>query len=329
MSWSIVVAGGAGFIGSHLCDSLVARGDSVVCVDNLLTGRGDNIRHLDGGATFTFVDVDVVQLTAADLQGAGVDVGRIDAVVNLASPASPRDYLSLPVETLTVGSRGTSALLQLARDAGARFVLGSTSEVYGDPHEHPQRESYWGNVNPIGERSVYDESKRFAEALTSAFHRRHGLDTAIVRIFNTFGPRMKLGDGRVVTNFIGQALRGEPLTVYGDGSQTRSLCYVDDVVRGLVAVIDAVHPGPFNLGNPDELTMSDLALLVLEMTGSSSGIVYRPLPDDDPQRRRPDVSLIGAELGWAPKVALREGLSSTIDAMRAVLEGRGHDADHE
>ncbi len=317
---TVLIAGGAGFIGSHLCDALVERGDGVVCVDNLITGRRRNVSHLDDRPGFRFVDCDVAALTEEALGAAGIDPSTLDVMVNLASPASPRDYRALPLETLHAGSAGTTALLELARATSARFVLGSTSEVYGDPHQHPQVETYWGNVNPIGERSVYDEAKRFGEAVTSAYHRRHELDCAIVRIFNTYGPRMKLDDGRVVTNFVGQALHGEPLTVYGDGSQTRSLCYVDDLVRGLMATIDADSYGPYNLGNPIELTILELAGLVLELTGSDSTAVKLPLPADDPHRRRPDITRAHADLGWEPKVGLREGLLATIESLRRDLD---------
>ena len=300
----VVVTGGAGFLGSHVCDVLVARGDDVVCVDNLCTGRHDNVAHLGGRANFTFVAGDV---------SAGIDVaGPVDLVMHLASPASPPEYLRLAIETLEVGSLGTMHTLRLARDKGARFFLASTSEVYGDPLVHPQPESYWGNVNPIGPRSVYDEAKRFAEAVTMAYHRERGVDVRISRIFNTYGPRMRADDGRVVTNFVTQALAGRPLTVYGQGSQTRSFCYVDDQVRGLVALPDSDHVGPVNIGNPDEFTVLELARAVLELTGSDSEIVFEPLPRDDPAQRRPDISLAAKVLGWEPRVALREGLERTI-----------------
>jgi nucleoside-diphosphate-sugar epimerase len=300
----VVVTGGAGFLGSHVCDVLVARGDDVVCVDNLCTGREDNIAHLGGQANFTFVAGDV---------STGVDVaGPVDLVMHLASPASPPEYLRLAIETLEVGSLGTMHTLRLAREKGARYFLASTSEVYGDPLVHPQPETYWGNVNPIGPRSVYDEAKRFAEAVTMAYHRERGVDVRISRTFNTYGPRMRADDGRVVTNFVTQALAGRPLTVYGQGSQTRSFCYVDDQVRGLVALADSDHVGPVNIGNPDEFTVLELARAVLELTGSDSDIVFQPLPRDDPTQRRPDISLAAKVLGWEPRVALREGLERTI-----------------
>jgi len=274
----IVVTGGAGFLGSHLCDALVARGDSVICVDDLSTGNLDNLTGLVGHRRFRFVEADV---------SAALDVhGPVDAVAHLASPASPPDYLRLPLQTLAVGSRGTENALELARRAGARFLMASTSEVYGDPLVHPQEESYWGNVNPVGPRSVYDEAKRYAEALSLAYHRTHGVDVGIVRIFNTYGPRMRPHDGRVVSSFIAQALGGEPLTIYGDGKQTRSFCYVSDLIRGLVAMLDSTETGPFNLGNPEEWTVADLAELVLDITGSDSEIQYHALPVDDPVRRR-------------------------------------------
>ncbi len=303
-----VVAGGAGFLGSHLCDALLARGDEVVALDNLSTGAEANLADATRSDRFSFVHCDV-----------SVDVpvrGRVDAVFNLASPASPPTYLALPLETLAVGSEGTRRLLELAADHGARFVLASTSEVYGDPEVHPQREDYWGHVNPIGPRSVYDESKRFAEALTMAHHRARGTDVGIARIFNTYGPRLSAGDGRVVSNFVVQALRGEPLTMYGDGTQTRSLCYVDDLVRGLVALLDKGATGPVNLGNPFEVTMLELAQLILAATGSSSGIVHRELPTDDPTRRRPDISLAASALGWSPVVSFDEGIARTIEYFR-------------
>ena len=309
----VVVAGGAGFLGSHVCDALIARGDEVVCLDNLLTGRRANIAHLDNDRAFEFVECDVAD--------AAVVQGDVDAVMHLASAASPRDYLALPLETLAAGSAGTKNLIDLALAHDARFFLASTSEVYGDPQVHPQPESYWGHVNPIGERSVYDEAKRFAEALTVASRRTLGLDSRIVRIFNTYGPRMKPDDGRVVSNFIVQALRGDPLTIYGDGNQTRSFCYVDDEVRGFLALLDGAEPGPVNIGNPGEFTMLELADLVLDMTGSKSEISFAPMPADDPTRRRPDIALARRSLGWEPAVDLRTGLESTIPYFAASLAG--------
>ena len=302
----IVVAGGAGFLGSHLCDVLIARGDSVICVDDLSTGTTENVAHLDGHERFSFVRTDVSR---------SVEVGtgqQIDAVCNLASPASPPAYLQRPLETLAAGSEGTRLLLELAREHGARFLMASTSEIYGDPDVHPQVESYRGNVDPTGPRSVYDEAKRFAESITMAMHRTYGVDVGIARIFNTYGPRLAPGDGRVVSNFISQALRGEPLTVYGDGSQTRSLCYVDDEVAGLIALLDSSLTGPVNIGSPDERTVAELATLVLEVADSDSPIVYLPLPTDDPTRRCPDITLAISELGWKPTPELRDGLAATM-----------------
>ncbi len=302
----VVVAGGAGFLGSHLCDALVARGDAVVCLDDLSTGSRENVAHLLDHDRFTLVVTNVSE--SVELP----DAGPVDAVCNLASPASPPAYLARPFDTLAVGSEGTRRLLELTRRHGARFLMASTSEVYGDPTVHPQVESYRGNVDPTGPRSVYDEAKRFSESLTMAMHRMHGVDVGIVRIFNTYGPRLSAGDGRVVSNFIVQALRGDPLTVYGDGSQTRSLCYVEDEVRGLVALLDSSLVGPVNIGNPDERTMLDLARFVLEVTGSASEVVFEPLPTDDPTRRCPDITLARRELGWEPRIGLREGIERTI-----------------
>ena len=300
----ILITGGAGFLGSHLCEALVARGDSVVCVDDLSSGRLENIGHLRH-ENLEFIRADV---------SLGLDLpGPFDAVAHLASPASPPLYLRRPLETLAVGSAGTDHALRLAGRDGARFVLASTSEVYGDPAVHPQSEEYWGNVNPIGPRSVYDEAKRFAEALTMAHGRTLGTNVGIVRIFNTYGPRMSAADGRIVTNFIGQALTGQSLTVYGDGSQTRSFCYVDDLVRGLVAMIDSDQTGPINLGNPEEFTVGDFARLVIALTGSSSPVRHLPLPADDPTRRRPAIERAEALLGWRPQVPVTDGLARTIE----------------
>jgi dTDP-glucose 4,6-dehydratase len=309
----VVVAGGAGFLGSHLCDALVARGDRVVCLDNLVTGRRSNIAHLRDDSAFEFLECDVTEAIPVG--------GPVDAVMHLASAASPRDYFALPLETLAAGSTGTQHLIDLALERDARFFLASTSEVYGDPVVHPQPESYWGNVNPIGERSVYDEAKRFAEALTTASRRARGLDSCIVRIFNTYGPRMKPEDGRVVSNFIVQALRDEPLTIYGDGTQTRSFCFVDDEIRGFLALLDSDERGPVNIGNPGEFTMLELADLVIELTGSNSEISHRPPPPDDPARRRPDIALARRTLGWEPSVDLRTGLARTIPYFSELLAG--------
>jgi dTDP-glucose 4,6-dehydratase len=307
----VVVTGGAGFLGSHLADALLARGDEVVAIDNLATGSVANIEHLFGVRGFTFVEHDVSQYVWVP--------GPVDVVMHFASPASPVDYLELPIQTLKVGSLGTHNTLGLAKAKGARYLLASTSEVYGDPLVHPQSETYWGNVNPIGPRGVYDEAKRFAEAMTMAYHRTHGLDVRIVRIFNTYGPRMRADDGRVVSNFVVQALRGEPLTVYGDGTQTRSFCYVADEIRGFLALLDSDEVGPVNIGNPGEFTVLELAELVLEVTGSTSEIVFEPLPVDDPRQRRPDITLARERLGWEPTVPLREGLERTVAHFRAVL----------
>ena len=304
-----VVTGGAGFVGSHLCDALLTRGDKVVCLDNLSTGRLENIEHLIGHSDFEFYETDV---------SAGVDIsGPVDAVAHFASAASPPHYLRMPLETLAVGSRGTEHSLRLAETNGARFLLASTSEVYGDPTVHPQPEEYWGNVNSIGPRSVYDEAKRFAEALTVAYGNARRVNVGIIRIFNTYGPRMNASDGRVVTNFISQALNGDPITLYGDGTQTRSFCYVDDLIRGIVTMIDSLEPGPINLGNPEEFTIGDFAKLVLRITGSSSPIEYRPLPQDDPTRRRPVINRAKQRLGWQPEVPVAEGVSRMVAWMRS------------
>jgi dTDP-glucose 4,6-dehydratase len=300
-----VVSGGAGFLGSHLCRALVARRWDVLAVDNLLTGRIENVEDLLESKTFELLDHDVTQFFTVD--------GSVDAVLHFASPASPRDYLDYPIKTLKVGSLGTHNTLGLAKATGARYLLASTSEVYGDPQEHPQREQYWGHVNPVGPRGVYDEAKRFAEALAMAYHRTHEIDVKIVRIFNTFGPYLRPDDGRVVSNFLVQAMAGKPLTVYGDGTQTRSYCYVDDEVRGILALLDSDWTGPMNIGNPDEFTVLELAHLVREVTGSSSEIRFEPLPVDDPVRRRPDISLAREVLGWHPQVDLREGLARTYE----------------
>jgi dTDP-glucose 4,6-dehydratase len=307
----VVVTGGAGFLGSHLCERLLDRGDEVVAVDNLLTGALDNIAHLFGREGFTFVRHNVSEFLHVS--------GPVQAILHFASPASPRDYLEFPIQTLKVGSLGTHNGLGLAKDKGARFLLASTSEVYGDPEVHPQREDYWGHVNPIGPRGVYDEAKRFAEAMTMAYHRYHGVDVRIVRIFNTYGERMRPNDGRVVSNFIVQALKGEPITVYGDGSQTRSFCYVADEVRGILALLDGDTVGPVNIGNPGEFTVLELAQKVLEITGSSSEIVFEELPVDDPTQRKPDITLAREKLGWEPEVALPEGLARTADWFRGQI----------
>lgn len=310
----IVVTGGAGFLGSYLCDRLVQRGTEVVCLDNLSTGNTRNVAHLSG-PQFRFLRHDVTTF---------IDVaGEVDAVLHFASPASPQDYLDMPIQTLKVGSLGTHNALGLARAKGARFLLASTSEVYGDPLVNPQREDYWGHVNPIGPRGVYDEAKRFAEAITGAYHRYHGMDTRIVRIFNTYGPRMRPNDGRVVSNFIVQALRGEPLTLYGTGDQTRSFCYVSDLIDGILSLLeappsDAIHL-PFNIGNPGERTVGQLARKILTLTGSGSQIVRYALPEDDPKVRCPDIGRATEFLGWAPRVEIDDGLRRTIEYFREVL----------
>ncbi|MCU1448951.1 MAG: NAD-dependent epimerase/dehydratase [Acidimicrobiales bacterium] len=304
----IVVTGGAGFLGSHLCRALLDRGDDVIALDNLLTGSVDNVEDLFERGSFTFVKHDVTNYVHVS--------GPVDAVLHFASPASPRDYLEHPIKTLKVGSLGTHKTLGLAKEKGARYLLASTSEVYGDPEVHPQPEGYWGHVNPVGPRGVYDEAKRFAEAMTMAYQRAHGVDTRIVRIFNTYGPALRAGDGRVVSNFLVQAIAGKPITVYGDGSQTRSFCYVSDEVRGILALLDSDHMGPMNIGNPDEFTVRQLAEMVIELTGSSSEIVREPLPVDDPTQRRPDITLARKVLGWEPEVALEEGLRRTAQWFR-------------
>jgi dTDP-glucose 4,6-dehydratase len=332
----VLITGGAGFLGSHLCDALLALGHHVVGIDNFITGRPENVSHLMGQERFMFVKYNVCDFLHVD--------GPLDAVLHFASPASPQDYLELPIATLKVGALGTHKALGLAKAKGARFLLASTSEVYGDPLVNPQPESYWGNVNPISPRGVYDEAKRFGEAMTMAYHRYHGLDTRIARIFNSFGPRMRPNDGRVVSNFIVQAIQGKPLTVFGGGTQTRSFCYVDDMVRGIAALLmaesgksvaertdragflsqrsepqpESIHD-PVNVGNPQELTVLEIARLVLKLTGSSSPIQHHPLPVDDPRVRRPDIRRAKALLGWEPKVELEDGLRKTIEYFRKVL----------
>ena len=304
----VLITGGAGFIGSHLCERFLADGADVICMDNLLTGSADNIAHLFSDPRFTFIQQDVTNYIYVK--------GPLDAILHFASPASPVDYLELPIQTLKVGSLGTHKALGLAKEKGARLLLASTSEVYGDPLVHPQNEDYWGNVNPIGPRGVYDEAKRFAEAITMAYRRTHGVQTRIVRIFNTHGPRMRLNDGRVVPNFIVQALRGEPITVYGDGSQTRSFCYVSDLVEGIVRLLWSEHPGPINCGNPMEVTILQFAQRIKALTKSASSIVFKPLPEDDPKVRQPDITRARTLLGWEPKVGLDEGLERTIEYFR-------------
>lgn len=332
----ILITGGAGFLGSHLSDMLLQSGHSVICMDNLLTGRMDNLAHLLGHERFSFIKYDVCDYLHVE--------GPLDAVMHFASPASPQDYMEFPIATMKVGAMGTHKVLGLARAKGARFILASTSEVYGDPLVNPQPETYWGNVNPISPRGVYDEAKRFAEAMTMAFHRYHGVDTRIVRIFNTFGPRMRPHDGRVVSNFIVQALQGKPLSVFGDGLQTRSFCYVDDLARGIISLLmldsdktpeqrtdrkflvsgntgaeTASMHEPVNIGNPRELTVMEIAKLVLALTRSSSQITHHPLPADDPKVRRPDISRARALLNWEPQVPLEDALLRTIDYFKKVI----------
>ena len=308
----LLVTGAAGFLGSHLSDALIARGAEVVGMDNFITGNRANIAHLAGNKAWTFIEHDVTKY---------IDVsGELHGILHFASPASPIDYLELPIQTLKVGSLGTHNALGLAKAKGARFFLASTSEVYGDPLVHPQTEGYWGNVNPIGPRGVYDEAKRFAEAMTMAYHRYHKVDTRIIRIFNTYGPRMRPHDGRVVSNFIVQALAGEPLTVYGHGDQTRSFCYVDDLVEGIIRLFERGTEDPVNIGNPNEFTVRQLAERVIALTGSRSTIVERPLPTDDPKVRKPDISLAKSRLDWEPKIALDEGLRRTISYFQSLKQ---------
>jgi dTDP-glucose 4,6-dehydratase len=303
----VVITGAAGFIGSHLSETLLDRGHSVVGIDNLLTGDIANIAHLTG-RDFVFLKHDVTNYISVD--------GPVDLVLHWASPASPIDYLELPIPTLKVGALGTHKALGLAKAKNARFVLASTSEVYGDPLEHPQKETYWGNVNPIGPRGVYDEAKRFAEAMTTAYHRYHGVDAKIVRIFNTYGPRMRINDGRAVPTFIAQCLRGEDVTIFGSGSQTRSFCYVSDLVEGILRLAESSTNDPVNIGNPHELSIEDIAKVIIRMTGSSSRLIFKPLPTDDPKVRRPDITRARTLLGWEPKVPLEQGLTSTIEYFR-------------
>jgi dTDP-glucose 4,6-dehydratase len=309
----IVITGAAGFIGSHLSETLLDRGHSIIGIDNLITGDEANIAHLTG-RDFVFVKHDVTNYISVE--------GPVDVVFHWASPASPIDYLEWPIPTLKVGALGTHNALGLAKAKGARFVIASTSEVYGDPLEHPQRESYWGNVNPVGPRGVYDEAKRFAEAITMAYHRYHSVDTKIVRIFNTYGPRMRIKDGRAVPNFIAQALCGEDVTIFGNGSQTRSFCYISDLVDGILRLMASPVNDPVNIGNPHEMSIEQMARLIIKMTGSSSRIVFKPLPTDDPKVRQPDITRARELLGWEPKVPLEQGLTSTIEYFRKKM-GRG------
>jgi dTDP-glucose 4,6-dehydratase len=311
MKQRVVITGAAGFIGSHLAETLLDRDYTVIGIDNLLTGATENISHL-ANRDFSFIKHDVTNYIYVD--------GPVDFVLHWASPASPIDYLELPIPTLKVGALGTHKALGLAKAKGARFVIASTSEVYGDPLEHPQKETYWGNVNPVGPRGVYDEAKRFAEAMTMAYHRYHGLDTKIVRIFNTYGPRMRLNDGRAVPAFMSQVLHNEDVTVFGDGSQTRSFTYITDLVDGIIRLMLSAENDPVNIGNPVEMTIKDIAETIIRMTGSKSKIVYRPLPTDDPKQRRPDITRARERLGWEPKVQLEEGLIKTIEYFRTKVK---------
>jgi len=315
----ILITGGAGFIGSHLCDKLLGEGHSVIVMDNLVTGSTRNIQHLAGRDDFLFIKHDVSNYIYVD--------GPLDAVMHFASPASPSQtaatgYLQLPIQTLKVGALGTHNALGVAKAKGARFLLASTSEVYGDPLEHPQQETYWGHVDPVGPRSVYDEAKRFAEAITMAYHRTHGVDTRIVRIFNTYGPRMELDDGRVVPNFVGQAVRGEPLTIYGDGAQTRSFCYVNDLVDGIIRLLKSDEHEPTNIGNPRELSIREFAEVINRITGNAAGLKFMPQgrTKGDPQRRQPDISKAKRVLGWEPKIEIEDGLKPTIDYFRKLMK---------
>jgi dTDP-glucose 4,6-dehydratase len=309
----VVITGGAGFLGSHLCERFLRDGHQVICIDNLLTGSADNIAHLIK-KDFVFEHYDVTNYISVD--------GPVDAVLHFASPASPIDYIKFPIQTLKVGSLGTHKALGLAKAKDAKFLLASTSEVYGDPLLHPQTEDYWGNVNPIGPRGVYDEAKRFAEALVMAYHRSHGLDTRIVRIFNTYGPRMRINDGRVVPAFCSQAITGQPITVFGDGTQTRSFCYVDDLVEGIVRLLNSNYSEPVNIGNPREMTMLEFADIILKITGANVPVIHQPLPENDPKTRQPDISLARKLLGWEPEITLEEGLAKTIPYFRKKLEKR-------
>ncbi|MEM7035833.1 MAG: UDP-glucuronic acid decarboxylase family protein [Bacteroidota bacterium] len=310
---SVLITGGAGFLGSHLVDRFLNEGFRVIVMDNLLTGDVANISHHFGNDDFSFVKHDVTEYNHV--------TGDLDYILHFASPASPKDYLNLPIQTLKVGSLGTHKILGLAKEKGARMLIASTSEVYGDPLVHPQKEEYWGNVNPIGSRGVYDEAKRFMEAMTMAYHRYHGLETRIVRIFNTYGPRMRLDDGRALPAFMGQALRGEDITVFGDGSQTRSFCYVSDEVDGIFRLLHSDYSDPVNIGNPDEVSILDFAKEIVELTGTGSKIVFKPLPEDDPKVRQPDITLAREILGWEPKVSRREGLAHTVAYFKEKIHG--------
>lgn len=316
----ILITGAAGFLGSHLCDRFVAEEFEVLAMDNLITGDLRNIEHLFKLPHFNFYEHDVSNFVHVS--------GKLDYILHFASPASPIDYLKIPIQTLKVGSLGTHHLLGLAKDKNARILVASTSEVYGDPHVHPQTEDYWGNVNPVGPRGVYDEAKRFQEAITMAYHTYHGVETRIIRIFNTYGPRMRLNDGRVLPAFIGQALRGEDLTIFGDGSQTRSFCYVDDLINGIYKLLLSDYSGPVNIGNPDEITIKDFAEEIIKLTGTDQKVVYKPLPMDDPTQRQPDISLAKKLLNWQPKVARAEGLKITYNYFKSLPKDRLYKKEH-
>lgn len=316
----VLVTGAAGFLGSHLCDRFIKEGCYVIGMDNLITGRLENIEHLFGNENFHFVNHDVSNFVHVP--------GELDYILHFASPASPIDYLKIPIQTLKVGSLGTHNLLGLAKAKGARMLIASTSEVYGDPLVHPQTEDYWGNVNPIGPRGVYDEAKRFQEAITMAYHRFHGVETRIVRIFNTYGPRMRLNDGRVLPAFIGQALRGEDLTVFGDGSQTRSFCYVDDLIEGIFRLLHSDYVEPVNVGNPDEITIGEFAEEIIKLTGTTQKVIYKPLPQDDPMQRQPNIDRARKILGWEPKVSRQEGLKITYEYFKTLSEDELYKKEH-
>jgi len=321
MKKRILITGAAGFLGSHLCDRFINEGYKVIGMDNLITGNLQNIEHLFSLPDFEFYHHDVTKFVHVS--------GKLDYILHFASPASPIDYLKIPIQTLKVGAHGTHNLLGLAKDKGARILVASTSEVYGDPVVHPQREDYWGNVNPVGPRGVYDEAKRYQEAITMAYHTYHGVETRIVRIFNTYGPRMRLNDGRVLPAFIGQALRGEDLTVFGDGSQTRSFCYVDDLVEGIYRLLHSDYAGPVNIGNPSEITIKEFAEEILKLTGADQKIIYKPLPTDDPKQRRPDITLAKTLLDWEPKVDRKEGLQITYDYFKSLTVDELYRKEHK
>jgi dTDP-glucose 4,6-dehydratase len=316
----VLITGAAGFLGSHLCDRFIKDGYHVIAMDNLITGRLKNIEHLFPLENFEFHNHDISNYVHVS--------GELDYILHFASPASPIDYLKIPIQTLKVGSLGTHNLLGLAKAKNARMLIASTSEVYGDPEVHPQTEEYWGNVNPIGPRGVYDEAKRFQEAITMAYHRFHGVETRIIRIFNTYGPRMRLNDGRVLPAFIGQALRGEDLTVFGDGSQTRSFCYVDDLVEGICRLLQSDYPEPVNIGNPDEITIGDFAEEIIKLTGTSQKVIYKELPENDPKKRRPDITKAKELLNWEPKVSRQEGLKLTYDFFKSLSKQELSEVDH-